>query len=540
MTKNNVLILASGGIALLAFMVAGVASFLYPDIPLIWQISLGVGVLGIAAYVFQERVFFKHVLGKRTTQYGLNSVFMCLVAFAILVVVNLIVVEHDVKKDFTKNKLHTLSEQSVKVMQGLKAPVKIIAFVQPQQQAEFQKIFDKYTYYSKEIKPEFVDTDKDPTAPRRYGVKAFGTVIVESDNRSTRIENLFGGEDPKIEEKITNAIISVLKGEKKKMCFLIGHGEMQISDSSPQGFSEMKDSLEGGRFRTEEITLLDKDKVPADCELIASLGPKSDFPEREIALLEEYLKKGGKLLVLLKPYSTGTLTPFLAKYGIDWKPGKSVFERNPFNQLAGGDPVTPMVSQYDPGHEVTRELRNQPSMFILPTPVEKAAKAPDGMRVDSLFSTSNRSFEAIFDKNKVTADERTARRGPISLGVAVVGKAAPAPTDPAKTAEELAKKAAGDKDDKKDTEFRLVVVGDTEFAGNGVRKFGLNADLFQNIVSWLAKEEDLISIRPKEAGAGEFEVTMVRARIVTVFSMFLLPLSLFIAGIFVWVLRRRR
>ncbi len=52
--------------------------------------------------------------------------------------------------------------------------------------------------------------------------------------------------------------------------------------------------------------------------------------------------------------------------------------------------------------------------------------------------------------------------------------------------------------DESEQKTRLVVVGDSEFANNLYYSAQGNGNLFMNIISWLAEEEDLIAIRAKE------------------------------------------
>jgi len=227
-----------------------------------WQISGGIAIVAFLAYVYLDRARFKEAFSRRTTQYGLNSVLMSLIVLGIMVVLNMIFAGHDLKKDFTKNKLHTLSDQSVKIVKGLGQDVVLKAFVAPGQVPEFTQIFEKYTYYNKNLKTEFIDVDKDPLVVKKYNIRQPGTIIVESGTRTARVENLMGPDDPKVEERLTNAIIQVAKGDKKKLYFLIGHGEHLISDTGREGMSEMKDQLEAGRYNVADLNLLEKDKVP--------------------------------------------------------------------------------------------------------------------------------------------------------------------------------------------------------------------------------------------------------------------------------------
>ena len=526
-------------VALAATLVCGVSAYLVPHIPLIWQISGGIAILAFIAYFVMEAKVYSEIFSRKSTRYGLNSVVMCFIALAITVVVNLIGVDQDVKADLTKNKLHSLSEQSIKLVQGLNQEIRLKAFINPSQMQDFTNIFDKYTYYSKKLKTEFIDVDKDPFAAQKYQIKQPGVIVVESDTRSTKVDNIYGADDPKLEEKLTNAIIQVAKGDKKKIYFVTGHGEHMTSDTGREGLSEIKEALTSGRYNVEDLLLIDKDKVPADAEIVVDAGPKSEFMDREIRLLGDYVKSGGKLLMMIDPMSPASLQPMLASWGVDWKPKQTVLETNRLQQLAGGNPLTPIVTNYNTAQQITSDAR-QMSIFPIPTPILKAATVPNGNKVDTLFSTSNRSLEVELLQNKVKVDEAHDPKGPFSLAVAVTGKyEAPKPAEPAKDAKAKDAKTA-EAEKPKDSEFRVVVVGDSEFVANGIKKFGINADLFQNMLSWLAHEEDLISIRPRPTDTSEFNITETRARIINLASIAFFPFAMFLSGIAVWLQRRRR
>ncbi len=543
MNKNKLIPLIAGFGALFCIVVSGVTAYLLPHNQWVWMVMGALAVIGIVTYVITDRASLAQIFSRRTTQYGLNSIFMSIVVLVIVVVINLIANEHDIKKDLTKNKNHTLSEQSVKILKGMKTEVRLRTFANPDQVQNFQKIFDKYTYHTKLIKPEFVDVDKEPMAVQKYKVKQAGTIVVESEARTVNVDNVFGPDDPKVEEKITNAIIQVAKGEKKKIYFVSGHGERLPSDSGKEGYSEIKEALESGRYRTEDLVLLDKEKVPADAEILIVPGPKSEFMDHEIKMLDAYVRAGGKLLLMLEPDSSASLKPFLEKFGVDWKRGDTILETNPLQRLAGGNPLTPIVMQYEAGNEITADAK-QPSIYPVATPVEKMGTLPPDTKVQTLFATSNKSFEVPMKSiesmkgGRLELDEKKNKRGPINIAVAITGKVPLPKIDPNATAKE--KEKAEENKPEKDPEYRMIVVGDSDFAGNGARRFGINADMFQNMLSWLAHEEDLIAIRPKAADSSEFNITEERARVITLASVFFAPFGMFLAGIAVWLSRRRR
>ncbi len=516
---------------------SGGAAYLAPHLPLLWQITGGIAIAGALGSIWLARLSLRHSLGKKTTLYGLNSLLMVVLFLAITVVLNLIVSKYDVKRDFTKNKLHTLSEQSIKVVQGLNQDIQLRAFISPMQRPEFEKIFEKYTYYSKKLTPEYIDVDQDPMLVQKYDIKRSGTIVVESAARHNKVDNLQGPDDPKLEQKITNAIIQVAKGDKKKIYFTSGHGERLPSDSAAGGFSQAKESLEGSRYAVAELALVEKEKIPEDAEIVLVAAPKSDFLDHELKAIEEFIRKGGKALFLMEPDSSATLKPLLEKFGADWHSKRAIIETNVLQRLAGGNPLTPIVTTYDGTHEITQEVK-QLSIFAVATPVLKAGISPAGATVTSLFSTSDRSFELPFQSlqgKQVKLDPNKDKKGPFSLAIAVSGK-----IEGAKAEAPKVEGADAEADKKEERDYRLVVVGDADFASNSFRTKGVNADLFENMVSWLSHDADLIAIRPKGTDTSTFEITESRFRVINLASVIVAPLLMFLSGLAVWVARRRK
>ena len=508
-------------------LLSAIVFYLVSDVAWIWKALLGLAGALLVAHLALHFSHYRQTLSKRTTQMGVRAAVNGILVVGIIVILNMIVINYDFQKDITKNKIHTLSEQTVKVISSLQNEVVLKAFVNPTQIPELDSVFSKYIHLSKKLKREFVDVDKDPLVVQKYNIRSAGTVIVESGDRNVRIENLSGPEDPKLEEKLTNAIIAATKGGKKKLYYLSGHGERLLSDNSRDGFSEMKEALESSRYEVEELIAMEKGEIPADAELVVVAGPKGEFMPQEYRALEKYIQGGGKLFIMLEPVSPPSMRDFLLKYGADWKPKKVVLETNSLQQLAGGNPLTPIVTTYDKTHEITREAK-QLTLFPISTPVEKATKSPEGQEVVSLLSTSARSLETDLKGDKVRVNQATDRKGPLSLALAIQGPV-------------LGKESATNEEKKENQkEFRIVVVGDADFASNSARQFGMNADLFQNMLSWLAQEEDLIAVRPRSSAESRFDITEQRIRVINLASVLIAPLMMFVSGIWVWLSRRRR
>ena len=75
-------------------------------------------------------------------------------------------------------------------------------------------------------------------------------------------------------------------------------------------------------------------------------------------------------------------------------------------------------------------------------------------------------------------------------------------------------KAEGGEAPKKAAKARIVVVGTADFASNQFLGAQGNRDFFLNVVSWLAEEEDLISIRAKDPKQNPVVLTSAQSRLV--------------------------
>jgi gliding motility-associatede transport system auxiliary component len=91
-------------------------------------------------------------------------------------------------------------------------------------------------------------------------------------------------------------------------------------------------------------------------------------------------------------------------------------------------------------------------------------------------------------------------------------------------------------DDTKKPETRVAAIGDSDFAANGFLGIPGNRDLFMNTANWLVQQENLISIRPVEAGDRRVALT-ARQITFTRWMIVVLPAAVLIAG---FVIRRRR
>jgi ABC-type uncharacterized transport system involved in gliding motility auxiliary subunit len=125
-----------------------------------------------------------------------------------------------------------------------------------------------------------------------------------------------------------------------------------------------------------------------------------------------------------------------------------------------------------------------------------------------------------------TIDPKGDKPGPVSLAAAV--QTGPPMPDPSKPEESETQKP----------ETRVVVFGDSDFAGNAGVGIQGNRDLFLNTVGWLSQQENLISIRAKAADDRRLTLTSAQQANIMWIVMLGIPAAIFGMGIYSW--RRRR
>jgi len=523
-------------------------------------VLLIVGIVLLLVYIWFNLSEFQQGFKRKSFLYSSNLVLIIVLVLGILVLVNYIFSKYHHRFDFTEAKLHSLSDQTVTVLKGLKQDVNIKSFFLEgnYNQARMENLMKIYSYHTSKIKHEFIDPDKNPGLVKRYEVTEDGTSILESGDKESRITTVS-------EEDITNAIIKVSRESKKVIYWLEGHGEASIEDSEEGGYSLAKSELEKLAYDVKKLDLALPDAFPDDVDLLIIPGPVKDLFADELEAITKYLYAGGKVFLMVDPEAAPGLRNYLTEFGVKLENDLIV---DTVSRLMGGDYFMPVVSQYE-YHEITEKF-NYATFYPYARSVGEIEELPDGVNINILAKTSQNSWsERQLDEQEVKFDEDKDEAGPISLAVVAtvnykepeteantVDKDSSSETDKdtedqeaenenqPEDSEEPGDKENADKEpglpEKPKSDGRLAVFGDSDFVTNRYYYLSGNGNFFLNTVNWLTEEADLISIQPKTSFPKTIQLTPSQGRMIFWVSLIILPLAVLVTGLTVWMRRKAR
>jgi ABC-type uncharacterized transport system involved in gliding motility auxiliary subunit len=379
------------------------------------------------------------------------------------------------------------------------------------------------------------DTDRAPALARHYGVESYGTVVLESGSApQAKTEKVLDAE----EEKLTNALVKITRSGKRVVYVLKGHGEREVGNTDRPGLSQAKEQMERANYDVKELLLAREPKVPGDAALVIVPGPRTDLFPQELEALDAHIARGGKVFFMASPFQAEGLKKYLEKYGVVLD-DDVVIELNPIGQLFGVGPLVPIISQYEP-HPITKDLAGVMTLFPLTRSVAGARTLPRGTNVQALARTSDQSWgetdRAVFQRGEAKQDPAE-KKGPLAVALVATVEAAPPAGEGPRAAPAVGKTEGADSG--RPAKARIVVVGTADFASNQFLGAQGNRDFFLNVVSWLAEEEDLLSIRPRDTRQSPIFLTSAQSNLVLWLPLAVLPGAVLACGIAVVVHRRR-
>lgn len=477
-----------------------------------------VGASCIVTYTTGNFGMIRSYFLKRSARYRTNAILMVLLLFGILVLVEAFSAKHYKRFDLTSNKRHTLTEQSINILKKIDCSVHVTAFLQETTSGweKAKDLLGQYAYHCKTFSFELVDPDRYPGKAKHFKITNYETFVLESNDREEKVIDIS-------EEQLTNAILRVIRGQKKTIYFLTGHGERSIEDISREGYSAVREEIEAQNYHVNNLLLMRSRQIPKDAGIIIIAGPGAEIFAEEERMLNEFMQGAGNIIVLIDPKTRTGFPRFLEPYGV--KVGNDIIIDKLSNVL-GADYLTPIISKYA-AHPITQDFKTA-SFFPL---VRSITSFDDKQNhVTELAFTGEQSWaESNLDglnQGRVSFDPEEDIKGSVSIAVVC-------------EVESETEEKTNNKHDKT-KRSSIVVFGDSDFVSNGYLNLSGNRDLFMNTLGWLSREANLITIRPRSKKSAPVLLSSMEGKNIFWLSAVFLPSTILLVGVVVLHYRRKK
>ena len=505
-------ILAIVGLATL--FVAWTLGFVMPSIRGVTYAIVGLGAALVAAAVVLDFRRLGGALASRRGLFGVGAGAGMALVLGIVLMANAISVRVNHRFDFTGLSQFTLTSQTKEVLGELEESVDVVSFFNPADPRllglrDFgHNLLAEYRTYTDRLTLRSVDPELRPDLARQYRIgpaaASLGAIVFVG---SAGQRQVYG---PQIgfgaEHAFTSAILEVTGTRQRIVYFLTGHGESAISGDYGSAGSGLRDNL----FRVAPLDLLRSGGVPDDAAALVIAGPRQPISADELAILDGYLRQGGRMLLLLDPDPPEELRELLRTWWLEVGDGTLV---DPASHVVPNVDV-PLVARDRNGLQLS-DLYFPGVTAILPLP-----DPPDGVEIVALAWTTPDGWQ---ERRPVTDaapefDPEEDVQGPLAMAALLV-RQPPGEDDPALAT-------------------RLALVGDSDFAANRHFHNGGNSDLFLTLVNQLAYRREIISVDRKVLPVRRLVLSPEEARFLNLSSAGLLPLLVLIGGALVWWRRR--
>lgn len=454
---------------------------------------------------------------------------------------------HYDRQDFSRSQKFSLAGQTRSVLKEFKKPLEVIivaspTFLSPVSQifGDLRSLMNEVLFNKREgLRVEYVDPTRNLSRIQdlqsKYKLTSLDNLILLDYEGRHRLLNIAemgdfdltplaqGGQPILLafrgEQVLTSALLALLKPDSETVYFLTGHGE----PSPEQDLSNLAEAISQQNAVVKAISLSSTDTIPPDASALILAAPKSDLEEREAAVIGSWLRKGGKMLVLLDPNtSTPRLHSLISNTGIIPRDDRVL--RLIQLPLATGI-LRDVTAHVLPNAEVTRRL--------------------EGMNI--LFPGATQSL--AFDQ-ALAQKEKTRIRPLVEAAEEFWGETAYLPNQPGGVAYEdgidngqpLIIGASADRDAVENDRVgvqssRLIVMGSSQFAFNaGLSRPGL--DLLVGCVNSLIDRGSVSGITPKNATRFSLQLTDLQMSRLALLVVVAIPVLAAALGLLVWLRRR--
>lgn len=525
----------------------GAAGLLLGILGLIWQggltpaigAALLVGAGGMALWALLAPQDFAGFFSGRQARHSTTAVLASLLMIGIVGLAYIILQRAVLTLDMTAGQRFTLSAETEAILARVTRPIRITGFYTPsalrlrQVDDAFFRLYEVAT--NGLITREYIDPDENPALRDAFGVTEDGAVYVSYLNPDgtaalNTIARVPRGTSQ--ERDMTGAIARLLFAGTLTVYFETSHSTLAWDDVGQQGLSGINNGMRENGLITATLRLADLAEsgrsIPRDAAAVILARPTTDLSDAEINVLDEYLKRGGGLLILADAIFNpnaflrrdGAFSRYLwDHYGLRALDAV-VVEPNPAYSVRTSLDILSAAVFTDTDLGARLGAEDTRTLFSLARGLEVNESPPAGAINGRVIMSSPESYgetdlQTLAQTNTYSFDPNTDLIGPLT------------------TVAWAANESTG---------ARIVLIGDADFVTNGQITTGGNGILFTDSISWLTRFGERISFAPQAFSSGLplIFVDTATLDVIAFITIILMPGLTLTAGLVVWTRRRRR
>ena len=468
------------------------------------------------------------------TKQGSFSIGVTAIVIAIVVVANMIIGQLPEKYrniDVSSTKIYEISDTSKDLLKELDHKVTLtVLAVKDETDDRITTFLSKYAGLSKNVSVKWIDPVLHPSALTKNNAEK-DTIVVkcEDTGKSTTVafsdiivqdmssyyytgsasESEFDGEG-----QLTSAINYVISDASQTVYRTSGHGESTFSTT-------ISDLMKKNNYNVEELNLVMNTEIPDDCDLLMMYAPTNDLSQEEADVMKNYLKSGGKVMLILGDTTSEqlpNLMGILSDYGMKEADGyiadpKRCYQGNAYY----------LFPQLSVSGDMANGISSQMVLLVNTHGLELSDPARDTISVNAFMSTTNNAYA-------VTEDAQT--EGSYTLGAVATESISKDDGDDAEDENST--------DDSETLESRLTVISSASMIDSQITDAFTtleNTTLFMNAVTANFDGVKNISIEPKSLSVEHN--TVQHSGLLSLLVIFGVPIVFLIGGFSVWYRRRK-
>ena len=189
--------------------------------------------------------------------------------------------------DLTYSQRNTLSDATVQLLTKLDKPIEFVVFASENEELRkpIQTLLQRYQALKSDITVTFIDPEREPLLVRENNISD-GETIVKYDRRQEKIS-------VHDELSYSNVLQRLARNDNRWIIFTKGHGEREPHRPANHDVSDwIKIATERG-YKAQAHNLIALGTLPDNTSILVIASPQIDFLAGEVAVIEDYLNRGG-------------------------------------------------------------------------------------------------------------------------------------------------------------------------------------------------------------------------------------------------------